>query len=156
MPTSTTKPAAEGSAPAHAPLPAGISPYLMFGGRCEEALNFYKAAVGAQIEMLMHFNQSPEPVQPGCLPNGFENKVMHATFKMAGSTLYASDGNQAGTNFKGFSLSYAVKTESEAERVFNALSKGGKVMMPLTKTFYSPKFGMLEDPFGVAWMVIVV
>ena len=147
-----------GSTPANAApkLPTGISPYLMFGGRCEEALNFYQAAVGATIDMVMRYNQSPQPAPPGMLPPGFENKVMHATFRINGSTLFASDGCNEGQDFKGFTLSYAVSTEAEAERVFAALANGGKVTMPLAKTFYSPKFGMLTDKFGMGWMVMVV
>jgi PhnB protein len=132
-----------------------IEPYLFFGGRCEEALEFYRTALGAQVEMMMRFKESPDPMPPGSVPAGFENKVMHASFRIGGSRLMASDGNEEGTKFEGFSLSLAVPTEAEADRAFAALAKGGKVGMPLAKTFWSPKFGMLTDRFGVAWMVSV-
>jgi PhnB protein len=132
-----------------------IQPYLFFDGRCEEAIEFYKKAVGAEVLMLLHFKDSPEPPQPGCGPTPGD-KVMHASFSVGGSTLLASDGECSGKpNFAGFSLSYTVANEKEADRVFNALADGGQTMMPLTKTFFSPHFGMLADRFGVNWMVYV-
>lgn len=133
-----------------------IQPYLMFGGRCEEALEFYRSALGAQVDMLLRFSESPDPTPPGMLPAGFENKVMHASFRVAGNVIMASDGCEVGTQFKGFSLSISVATEAEADRYFAALSDGGQVQMPLTKTFWSPRFGMLTDRFGIAWMINVV
>ncbi len=133
-----------------------IQPYLMFGGRCEEALEFYRNALGAQVDMLMRFSESPDPTPPGMLPPGFENKVMHASFRIGDNVLMASDGCEVGAKFKGFSLSIAVATEAEADHFFNALSDGGQVQMPLTKTFWSPRFGMLTDRFGIAWMINVV
>ena len=132
-----------------------IQPYLFFGGRCEEALEFYRTAIGAEVEMLLRYSDSPEPMPEGRLAPGFENKVMHATFRIGGSTLMASDGCDANSKFEGFSLSLAVPTEAEADRAFAALSKGGQVTMPLAKTFWSPKFGMLTDRFGIGWMVSV-
>ena len=133
-----------------------VQPYLFFGGRCEEALDFYRAALGAQIEFLMRYQESPEPLPPGRIPPGFENKVMHATFHIGETTLMASDGCEEGQNFAGFSLSLAVATQAEADRAFTALAAGGQVKMPLTKTFWSPCFGMLTDRFGIGWMVSVV
>lgn len=133
-----------------------IQPYLMFGGRCEEALEFYRNALGAQVDMLMRFSESPDPTPPGMLPPGFENKVMHASFRIGDNVLMASDGCEVGAQFKGFSLSIAVATEAEADHFFNALSDGSQVQMPLTKTFWSPRFGMLTDRFGIAWMINVV
>lgn len=133
-----------------------IQPYLMFGGRCEEALEFYRSALGAQVDMLMRFSESPDPTPPGMLPAGFENKVMHASFRIGDNVLMASDGCEVGAQFKGFSLSISVATEAEADRYFAALSDGGQVQMPLTKTFWSPRFGMLTDRFGIAWMINVV
>lgn len=130
-----------------------IQPYLFFGGRCEEALAFYRTALGAQIDMVMRFSESPEPPPPGMLAPGFENKVMHAQFHIGGSMVMASDGCDPGSGFSGFALSLAVPTEAEADRVFAALADGGKVQMPLVKTFWSPKFGMLTDRFGISWMV---
>ena len=129
--------------------------YLFFGGRCEEALAFYRTALGAEVNMLMRYKDSPEPAPPGMVPPGFENKVMHATFRIGGTTLMASDGCEEGSSFNGFSLSLAVPTEAEADRAFAALAAGGQVRMPLTKTFWSPRFGMLTDRFGIGWMISV-
>jgi len=128
-----------------------VQPYLFFGGRCEEALEFYRTALGAHVDFLMHYKESPEP-----LPPGFENKVMHATLRIGGTTLAASDGCEEGPRFAGFSLALAVPTEAEAKRAFAALADGGQVKMPLTRTFWSPCFGMLTDRFGLGWMVSVV
>ena len=133
-----------------------VQPYLFFGGRCDEALEFYRTTLGAQVDFLMRYQESPEPLPPGRIPPGFENKVMHATFRIGGTTLMASDGCEEGQSFTGFSLSLAVPTEAEANRVFAALAAGGQVKMPQTKTFSSPCFGMLTDRFGIGWMVSVV
>lgn len=130
-----------------------VQPYLFFGGRCDEALAFYRDAVGAEIDMLMRFNESPKPLPPGVLQPGFESKVMHSTFHIGATTLMASDGCAEGSSFKGFSLSLAVATEAEANRAFAALAVGGEVTMPLGPTFWSPRYGMLTDRFGVSWMV---
>ncbi len=132
-----------------------IQPYLFFGGRCQEALEFYRTAVGAQVDMLMLHKENPEPPPPGVLQPGFENKVMHATFRIGESILMASDGCGEGPGFSGFSLSFAVPTEAEADRAFAALAAGGEVKMPLAKTFWSPRFGMLTDRFGIGWMISV-
>ena len=132
-----------------------VQPYLSFGGRCEEALEFYTRAIGAEVQMLMRFKENPEP-QPGT-PECFHEKVMHARFQIGASTLMASDGMCDGkANFDGFSLSITVTDEAEAERVFAALGEGGLVTMPLEKTFWAPKFGMLQDRFGIGWMVSVM
>jgi len=132
-----------------------VQPYLDFGGRCEEALEFYRKALGAEIEMLMRFNESPEPQSE--LPECFHNKVMHARLRIGDTALMASDGRCEGQpNFEGFSLSITAADEGEAERVFGALSEDGLVTMPLEKTFWAPKFGILQDRFGVGWMVSVV
>jgi PhnB protein len=131
-----------------------VQPYLFFGGRCEEALNFYRTALGAELQMLARFKESPEP-QPD-LPDCFDDKVMHASLRIGQTMLMASDGRCEGpVNFDGFSLSITVPDEAEAERVFAALSEDGLVSMPLEKTFWAPKFGMLQDRFGVGWMVSV-
>lgn len=132
-----------------------VQPYLFFGGRCEEALTFYQSAVGAEVELLMHHKDSPEAPPPGMLPPGYENKVMHVTFRIGGTTLMASDGCGESGGFSGFSLSLGVATEAEAARCFNALAEGGQVTMPLAKTFWSPCFGMLTDRFGMGWMITV-
>jgi len=133
-----------------------IQPYLFFGGRCEEALEFYRSALGAQVSILMRYKESPEPPVPGMLPPGFENKIMHATFHIGGTTLMASDGCEEGAKFGGFNLSLAVPNEAEADRAFAALANGGQVKMPLAKTFWSPRFGMLTDRFGLDWMISVM
>ena len=131
-----------------------VQPYLFFDGRCEEALEFYRKALGAEVVMLMRFKDSPEPPQPGMCPPGSDNKVMHASFRIGDSTIMASDGRCAGKpSFEGFSLSITVPTEAEADRLFTALADGGKVQMPLARTFYSPRFGMVTDRFGVSWMI---
>ena len=133
-----------------------IQPYLFFDGRCEEALDFYRSKLGAEVTMLMRFKDSPDPHPPGMLPPGSENKVMHASFRVGDSTICASDGHCAGTsNFQGFSLSISVPDDATAQRLFAALGEGGKVGMPMGKTFFSSSFGMLTDKFGVGWMVIV-
>ncbi len=133
-----------------------IQPYLFFNGRCQEALDFYTKILGAEVQMVMRYNESPEPAQPGRVPPGFENKIMHASFRVGSTVVMASDGCSAGKpNFEGFSLSLSVPTEEEARRIFNGLADGGKVSMPLAKTFYSPCFGMLEDRFGIGWMIMV-
>lgn len=134
---------------------AVIQPYLFFGGRCEEALDFYRTALGAQVEILLRHKDSPESPPPGMLQLGFENKIMHTTFRIGESILMASDGCQEGSNFSGFSLSLTVSTEAEADCVFAALADDGEVQMPLTKTFWSPRFGMLTDRFGISWMISV-
>jgi len=132
-----------------------VTPYLFFAGRCEEALEFYRKAIGASIGMVMRFNESPEPPPPGVLQPGFEAKIMHSSFTIGGTTLMASDGCDDQTRFNGFSLSLTVPTEAEADRAFAALADGGQVQMPLSKTFWSPRYGMLTDRFGISWMVFV-
>jgi PhnB protein len=132
-----------------------IQPYLFFEGRAEEALAFYKKVLGAKNEMVMKYKDMPDP-QPGSIPPGGENKVMHMNFEVGGSTIMGSDGFCGGkTKFDGFSLTYNCKDEAEAQKVFKDLSEGGQVKMPLGKTFFSPAFGMLADKFGLGWMVIV-
>lgn len=132
-----------------------IQPYLFFEGRCEEALEFYRQALGAEITALLRYRESPEPA--GCpLPPGAEDKVMHSSFAVGSCTVMASDGMCSGKpNFQGFSLSLAVADAAEADRLFANLADGGQVQMPLGQTFFSPRFGMVADRFGVSWMIIV-
>ena len=133
-----------------------IQPYLFFNGRCEEAVEFYRKALGAEVEMLMRYKESPEPPPPGMVPPGSENKVMHAAMRIGGAVVMASDGDCSGRiEFRGFSLSITAPDAATADHFFNALAEGGRVQMPLGKTFFSPRFGMVEDRFGVGWMVIV-
>jgi PhnB protein len=135
------------------PTRCSVQPYVFFGGRCEEALDFYRKALGAEILMLSRFKEAP---QPQGLPDCFDDKVMHASIRIGETILMASDGRCEGKQeFEGFSLSLTVPDEAEADRVFAALSDGGLVTMELEKTFWAPKFGMLQDRFGVGWMVSV-
>ena len=130
-----------------------VTPYLFFDGRCEEALDFYKKALGAKVEMMMRFKDAPEP---GMSPPGAGDKVMHSALRIGDSMVLASDGRCTGKpSFQGFALSITAANEAEASRLFNALADGGQVQMPLAKTFFSPSFGMVADRFGVSWMVYV-
>ena len=132
-----------------------VQPYLFFEGRAEEAVDFYRKTVGAEVTMLMRFKDSPDPsMSPPDSPNA--NKVMHMSLKIGDSTVLGSDGRCMGqANFQGFALSLTAANEAEAAKLFAALGEGGQVQMPLTKTFFSPAFGMLADRFGVSWMVYV-
>ena len=133
-----------------------IESYLFFNGRCEEAIEFYKRALGAEVVMLMRNKEAPEKPPPGMLPPGSDEKIMHATLRIGTSNFMLSDGRCDGKPvFNGFSLSLAAANEAEADRLFAALLDGGTVQMPLAKTFWSPKFGMVADRFGVGWMVSV-
>jgi PhnB protein len=133
-----------------------VEPYLFFEGRCEEAIEFYRRALGAEVTALMRYKDSPEPPPPGKVPPGSDNKVMHANFRIGNTTVMASDGLCSGKpSFQGFSLSINAASDAEAERLFAALADGGQVQMPLAKTFFSSRFGMVADRFGVPWMVIV-
>src|SRR5919197_893724 len=130
-----------------------VQPYLFFGGHCEEALEFYRETLGAEVQALMRFKDSPEP---SGLPDCFNDKVMHSRVRIGATTFMASDGRCEGPpSFEGFSLSLTVPNDDEAERAFSALAEKGTVVMPLEKTFWTSKFGMLEDRFGVGWMVSV-
>jgi len=132
-----------------------IQPYLFFNGRCEEAIEFYRKALGAEVQMMMRYKESPEPPPPGMLPSGWDNKVMHGTLRIGETIMMVSDGCSEKIGFEGFSLSLSVPAEVEADRVFAALAEGGQVRMPLGKTFWSQRFGMLADRFGVGWMISV-
>jgi PhnB protein len=133
-----------------------VQPYLFFNGECEAAVEFYRQALGAEVDFTMRFKESPEPLAPGMVPPGFENKIMHCTFHIGATTLMASDGGSAAkARFEGFSLSLSMPSAAEAERAFAALAQGGQVRMPLAKTFWSPCFGMVQDRFGVCWMISV-
>ena len=141
-----------------------VQAYLSFNGRGEEAIEFYTQALGAKLDMLLRFKDSPEPMPPGMLPPGSDDKVMHASFHVGETMIMVDDGGvcaeacggQPHTGFHGFSLSIALSDEAEAATRFAALSEGGQVRMPLGKTFWSPCFGMVVDRFGVAWMINVM
>ncbi len=133
-----------------------VQAYLFFDGRAEEAIDYYRRALGAEVQMLMRFKDSPETCASGMVPPGGESKVMHACLRIGETQVMASDGRcQGKPSFQGFALSISVANEAEADRVFGALADGGQVQMPLGKTFFSPRFGMVSDRFGVSWMVIV-
>jgi len=133
-----------------------VQPYLFFDGKCEDAVEFYRRALGAEVEMMMRFRDCPEPAQPGMVPPGSENKVMHAALRIGDTMVLASDGRCLGQpEFRGFALSLTAADEAEADRLFAALADGGQVQMALSKTFFSPRFGMVADRFGVSWMVYV-
>jgi len=133
-----------------------VQPYLFFDGRCEEAIEFYKKTLSAKVDMMLRFKDSPEPHSPGMIPPGSDNKIMHAALRIGETTVMASDGRCTGQpNFKGFSLSLNARNEAEADKMFAALGDGGQVQMPLGKTFFSPRFGIVADRFGVGWMIIV-
>jgi PhnB protein len=134
---------------------ASITPYLFFSGRCQEALDFYREALDAQIDFVMKFSDSPDPVPDGMLQAGFEDKIMHSSFRIGTTNLMASDGCDDKSKFDGFQLALTVETESQAQQAFQALAQGGTIQMPLTKTFWSPCYGMVKDKFNVAWMVMV-
>jgi len=133
-----------------------VETYLFLDGRCEEAISFYRRALGAEVEMMMRFKEHPEAGKPGMVPPGSEEKVMHASFRIGGTRVMASDGRcQGKPKFDGFALSVSAPSDAEAERLFAALGDGGQVQMPMSKTFFSSRFGMVADRFGVSWMVLV-
>jgi PhnB protein len=130
-----------------------VQPYLFFNGRCDEAIEFYRKALGAKEVMRLRFKQAPDQ---NMIPPGMGEKIMHARLDIGGTVIFLSDGMSPDPKgFEGFSLSLTVADEAEADRRFNALADGGKVQMPLDKTFFSPRFGAVADKFGVGWMVYV-
>ena len=130
-----------------------LQPYLSFEGRCEEAIAFYRQTVGAELTMMLRWKDSPDQSMCGA---GNADKIMHAELRIGDTALMASDGRcQGQPNFQGFCLSLTAANEAEADRAFAALSDGGQVQMPLAQTFFSPRFGMVADRFGVTWMVYV-
>ena len=132
-----------------------LQPYLMFEGRCEEAIEFYKKALGAEVQMTLRYKDSPVGMPPN-VPAGSENKIMHAQVRIGQTVVMMSDSQCSGKpGFQGFSLTLSKSTPAEVDKAFGALAEGGKIGMPLDKTFFSPRFGMLVDRFGVGWMVLV-
>ena len=138
-----------------------VQPYLFFEGRCEEAIELYRSALGAEVTALMRYKDNPQPADPETcqggqeMPPGSEDKVMHASFRIGDTEVMASDGMCSGNpSFQGVSLALTVSDAATAERFFAALGDGGQVQMPLSPTFFSPSFGMVADRFGVAWMIM--
>lgn len=132
-----------------------VNQYLFFSGNCEDALKYYQARIGAKINFMMRFNESPDTIPEGELQPGFEDKVMHATFSLGATEIYASDGCNDSSAFAGFRTSLSVPTEEDAERIFDALAENGTVDMPLTETFFAKLYGQVTDQFGMGWMVMV-
>lgn len=136
-----------------------VEPYLFFNGRSEEAIEFYRRALGAEVLMLMRFKEAPpEPAAEGCPPPSPENadKILHAALRVGATTVMLSDGNNEGAlDFRGFALSLDAQDPADAKRLFDALADGGTTVLPLGPSFFSPSFGMVTDRFGVMWMVIV-
>ena len=131
-------------------------PYVFFRGRCEEAIEYYKKALGAEVEMMMRFKDSPEKPPPGQMPAGMDNRIMHAGLKIGGAEIMMSDGMRSGaTDFGCVALALTVANEADVDRIFNALAKDGKVEMPLCKTFFAKRYGGVIDKFGVNWMIMV-
>ena len=134
-----------------------IEPYLFFRGRCEEAINFYKEKLGAEVLVMMHYRDNPEKdASFGQFPDSLDDKIMHATLSFGGAQIMMSDGvKQGALDFACMSISLSVESEAEADRYFNALAKDGEIQMPIGKTFFSPRFGAVVDQFGVSWMIMV-
>jgi PhnB protein len=134
-----------------------VQPYLFFEGRADEAIEFYKKTLGAEVQMLMRYKDSPEPSNEACMPANSGNAVMHCAMRIGDTTVMASDGMVSGNaKFQGIALSLDPKTDDEAKRMFNALADGGQVVQALTKTFFASSFGMVTDRFGVMWMLVVM
>jgi PhnB protein len=130
-----------------------VQPYLSFEGRCEEAIKFYKSALGAEVVMMMRFKEAPDQ---SMMTPGTGDKVLHASLRVGDSNIMASDGQCMGKpNFQGTSLSLTADNDADAKRLFNALADSGQIQVPLAKTFFASSFGMVADKFGVPWMVYV-
>jgi len=131
-----------------------VQPYVFFNGRCEEALNYYSEKLGAQVIFKMHFRDAPPDPNNPPRPE-LADKIMHANVQLGTTFWMASDGacDPAAGSFNGFSLSLTVEDSAIAEKSFNALADGGQVVMPFQKTFWSDGFGVVEDRFGLKWMV---
>ncbi|HEX4125838.1 MAG TPA: VOC family protein [Tepidisphaeraceae bacterium] len=132
-----------------------VNPYLSFEGKCDQAIDFYKSAAGAEVSSLMRYKEMPGGCPEGSPSSAHPEKVMHAELKIGDSTILASDGRCTGQpKFEGITLAISVPTDAQGQKIFNGLAAGGKVTMPLGKTFFSSQFGMLQDRFGVGWLVI--
>jgi PhnB protein len=132
-----------------------VQPYMFFDGSCEEAIDTYRRALGAEVTMLMRYKEAPEKPPPGAVPEGWDDKVMHASLRIGDSVVMLSDGkSQGGPKPNGYALSVTVANAASAQKTFDALSERGQVVMPLGKTFFAPLFGMTTDRFGVLWMVL--
>jgi PhnB protein len=128
---------------------------MHFNGCCEEALKFYGKVLGAEATFLMRYKDSPDPQSKACMAPGTEDKIMHANVKIRDTEIMMSDGQCLGElpKFDGVTLTLNVSA-AEADTIFNALSEGGKVQLPICETFFADKFGMVADKFNVPWMVL--
>ena len=128
-----------------------LNPYLLFNGNCEEALKFYEQAIGGKIESINKFAGSPSAEH---VPAEWGDKVLHATMKIDGNLLMASDappGHYAQP--QGLQVAISLNDAAKGEQIFNALAEGGTTTMPFSKTFWASGFGMCTDRFGIPWMV---
>lgn len=132
---------------------SSIHPYLFFNGNCEAALEFYKTALNAEVDMVMRYRDNPDSPPSDTIPEGYDDKIMHASFRIGDAMIMVSDGCGETSTFAGFSLHLGTATADDAKRFFNALCEGGQITMPLETTFWSPLFGIVQDRFGVSWMV---
>jgi uncharacterized protein YbaA (DUF1428 family)/uncharacterized glyoxalase superfamily protein PhnB len=136
--------------------PSVIQPYVFFRGRCEEAINYYKDKLGAEVSMLMRFSDNPDKPPRDKVPAEMDQKVMHAEIIVAGATLMLSDGMKGGSmDNPAVSLSLSVSSEAEADRLFNALAADGRIEMPMGPAFFAKRFGAVVDKFGISWMIMV-
>lgn len=129
-----------------------LAPYIFFYGRCAEALEFYKGVFGGTAEV-MRVKDSPMAAD---MPGHAGDSVMHASFKAPGVEFFASDGReQKAVNPDEGNISLALDAASaeEGEKIFNALAEGGKVSMPIAEAFWGGRFGMIQDKFGLEWMM---
>ena len=129
-----------------------VQPYVFFDGKCDEALQFYQRALGAKVNALMRFSEAPDQSQ---IKPESKNKVMHSAFQIGETEILASDGYCLGAPaFQGFALTINAANSAEALKLFTGIAEGGKIQMPLEKTFFAASFGIAVDKFGVSWMVI--
>jgi len=130
-----------------------IQPYLFFGGRADEAIAFYEEKLGARLVRRLRFKDNPDAAAPA--PETIADKIMHAQIEIGGNVVLLSDGHGAeGPNFQGFALTIAASGAEEVDRLFAALTDGGAVVQAPQKTFFSPRFAMAKDRFGVLWIVL--
>jgi PhnB protein len=129
-----------------------VQPYLSFEGRAQEAIDFYKSALGAKVDMIMQFKDAPPEMKTS--PES-KDKIMHSAFRIGDTQIMATDGQCSGkATFSGITLTLNAASNGEAEKLFNALAQGGTVNMPMSETFFAHRFGMVADKFGVGWMVL--
>ena len=135
---------------------ASVQPYLFFRGRCEEAIDYYKKTLGAEVDVMLRFRDNPDKPGRDQVPAELDDRIMHASLRIAGAEIMMSDGMKSGPlDFACMSLSLSVPSEAECERLYNALAADGTVQMPIGPTFFARRFGAVADKFGVSWMIMV-